>query len=313
MNAASGWGRITIYSMLCILTIFSAAVPGYTDDEASEEMVLQELTEDALAGSNQEEEQEYLVPGDVSLLLVEDNCPTESPDDPQGREPVYAEEQLPVLDGYISDLPVSYSSDIVQRKLAAMEDIYYVGYPWNDYTSYTSSVFGTNSACVGFAYMMSDAAFDDLPYRTLYSGSYTYEDIHVGDLLWVDGGMSHMVVIIEKYDDHILVAEGNYWKPGFSGYGVNWRRSKTKQQVMSEYRIRITRYPVHLAGDVSGNKLIDEWDAACLLRYLTGERSGQDTVSADANSDSTVNCADAAFILQMNTMKQDGLFMRQTG
>lgn len=237
---------------------------------------------------------------------AEESAPAET------EESLPVRETLPAMDGAVSsDLPILYSSDIVQLRLKAMEDKYPEGYPWGDYTYYNSAVFGNQPACVGFANLMSDAAFDDLPVRTLTS--FSYDDIHVGDQLWeYDGGYNHMVVVLEKYSDYVLLVEGNY------NSSVHWRRKKYRVQsngygVEQLYGVLRTRYPVHLAGDVSGDKLIDEWDAAYLLQYLVGDRSGQDTAAADANADTAVDSADAAYILWMDSLKEDGLLLRSGG
>ncbi len=213
---------------------------------------------------------------------------------------------MPLLDGAMSLGPALYSSDIIQIKLYALQDTYYPGMPWGDYEYYTSPVMGGGSACLAFAFKMSDLVFDDLSYRKLYRGEFSYDDIHVGDILWEREWVRHAVVVLEKHDDHLCFVEGNF------NSAVLWGREKSKQDCMDLYEVLITRYPEHLAGDVSGDKCLDTWDAASLMQHLVNGWSISDAQTADANSDGRITTADAAYILMLNAAKQDGVFLRET-
>lgn len=73
--------------------------------------------------------------------------------------------------------------------------------------------------CVAFAYILSDVAFGDLPASKIYKPSGKsdaeawYDNLKVGDILrWhdTDPEDNHSVIILEKYDDHVVAAEGNW-------------------------------------------------------------------------------------------------------
>lgn len=113
-------------------------------------------------------------------------------------------------------------------------------------TSYDNSNYyawnGDNSGgrgCVGFAYMLSDAAFGKLPARKLTNIS--IDEVHVGDILRVSNN-SHTVIILEKYDDYVVLAEGNY------NSSVHWGRTMTADEVAAANYV-LTRYPVGTFSD----------------------------------------------------------------
>lgn len=89
--------------------------------------------------------------------------------------------------------------------------------------------------CAAFAFILSDAAFDTLPARVINRGSFKYEDVNVGDILRINGN-SHSVIVLQKNDAGVVIAEGNYNK------SVHWRRVLSKQEVEAADFI-VTRYP----------------------------------------------------------------------
>ena len=69
-----------------------------------------------------------------------------------------------------------------------------------------SRPFSNCDACAGWAMLCSDAAFGDLPWS--HTANPRWEDIRVGDLIdWRTGSSGHVVVVLEKTDDYILVTE----------------------------------------------------------------------------------------------------------
>ncbi len=64
---------------------------------------------------------------------------------------------------------------------------------------------------------------------------FAYEDIRVGDILRINGD-THSVVVLEVFDDHVVIAEGNF------NSAVSWERTLSAEDVMAaDYMI--TRYP----------------------------------------------------------------------
>ena len=166
------------------------------------------------------------------------------------------------------------------------EDAYKEGTTWNDNEPYSDSagcyrwnggtLDGTNISavgCVAFAFILSDAAFGNLQARMYGAGDFSYEDIKVGDILRVNNDI-HTVIVLEVSDAGVVVAEGNY-----SGT-VHWRRTISRDEVMSSSSHYITRYPENYippddptAGEIIENGTLD----GGLTWELT--RSGVMTVS----------------------------------
>ena len=113
----------------------------------------------------------------------------------------------------MSIVPAAFAAELptklqVYDAIIAMKEEYPEQAPWTNEDSYTwNATGGTGYGCLGFAYMLSDAAFGDLPARTLKE--ITIEDVRPGDILRIKDN-SHSVVILEVHDDHVIIAEGNY-------------------------------------------------------------------------------------------------------
>lgn len=134
--------------------------------------------------------------------------------------------------------------------MIALKDEYPEGMTWTNYEPYGSegqlgsaytwkggSIYGAKSGvgCMAFAFILSDEAFDNLPARAIEKGKFTFEDVKVGDILRVNGN-SHSVIVLQKSEAGVIVAEGNYNK------SVHWGRSMSAASVKNADFI-ITRYP----------------------------------------------------------------------
>lgn len=87
--------------------------------------------------------------------------------------------------------------------------------------------------CAAFVFILSDAAFGNLPSRTIDAGMFTYDDVKVGDILRMGG---HFVIVLQKSAGGVIVAEANYNK------SVHWGRALSKAEVMDSLFL-VTRYP----------------------------------------------------------------------
>lgn len=92
-------------------------------------------------------------------------------------------------------------------------------------------------ACAGWAMKCSDAVFGDLPWRRVMNPR--WEDIRAGDLLdWRADGVGHVVVVLEKNEDHVVVTEsGRNNKVRWAGQYPRWWLES-----QADYSLR-TRYP----------------------------------------------------------------------
>ena len=121
-----------------------------------------------------------------------------------------------------------------------MKAEYPEGTPWtnlNEYVRY--DMFGyssyTGCGCVGFAMILSDAAFGDLPYREIQAGEFSYDSIRVGDILRINRD-THSVVVLEKREDGCVIAEGNF------NSSIHWGRVLSRSTAENADFLW-TRYP----------------------------------------------------------------------
>lgn len=121
------------------------------------------------------------------------------------------------------------------NKMIALKADYPEGTQWNNdnFYQWKGGIYSGGYGCAGFAFMLSDAAFDDLSARKYTS--IDYDALKVGDILR-DGGNTHSMIILQKFDDNVVIAEGNY------NNSVHWGRVLSKNTVLSS-SYYITRYP----------------------------------------------------------------------
>lgn len=124
------------------------------------------------------------------------------------------------------------------QKIIAMKAKYPEGKTWTNSNRYNwkGGAYGAGG-CMGFAFLMSDAAFGSLPARDIYptkDNPITISQLRVGDILRLPG---HSVVVLEKHANYIIITEGNYQRR------VHWGRKITAAQV-NKANYYTTRYPV---------------------------------------------------------------------
>ena len=123
----------------------------------------------------------------------------------------------------------------VYEILTSMKEEYYEGYRWTNGSKYSwnGGMYGKAGGCMAFAYLLSDAAFGDLPARKLTG--ITIDDVRVGDVLR-NGWDSHTVIVLEVHEDHVVIAEGNW------NGKVHWGRTLSASEVAASCYM-LTRYP----------------------------------------------------------------------
>lgn len=136
--------------------------------------------------------------------------------------------------------PSSLEEETIHAALLGLRDVY----PTN--TSYRAPYVPNNpldrpysncDACAGWAMKCSDTIFGTLPWRRVMSPR--WEDIRVGDLLdYRTGSTGHVVVVLEKRDNMVIVTESR--RNDRVRWGGQYPRWWLEQQ--SEYSLR-TRYP----------------------------------------------------------------------
>ena len=90
---------------------------------------------------------------------------------------------------------------------------YAEGASWDNGNEYTwkggtqGGIAAIGAGCVAFAYILSDAAFGDLPARM--TSSVRFSDVKVGDILRVNND-AHTVIVLQVSDAGVVIAEGNF-------------------------------------------------------------------------------------------------------
>lgn len=129
------------------------------------------------------------------------------------------------------------TEDAVYQKMIALKEEYPEGTPWTNENFYAwkGGVFSGGYGCVAFAFILSDAAFGDLPARSVEE-NISLETVRVGDILRMNGD-THSVIVLEVHEDHAVIAEGNY------NNSVHWGRTLSAEEVAASDYV-LTRYPV---------------------------------------------------------------------
>ncbi len=169
-----------------------------------------------------------------------------------GAEPDTEPDALPEVDDGI-DAAAEGTIPTAQEAYDAMTALkkdYPEGMTWTNFEPYGSkgnlgsaytwkggAIYGAKSAvgCMAFTFILSDEAFGSLPARAIKKGSFTFEDVKVGDILRVNGN-SHSVIVLQKSAGGVTVAEANYNK------SVHWGRAMSASAVEGADFI-VTRYP----------------------------------------------------------------------
>lgn len=127
--------------------------------------------------------------------------------------------------------------DLAVKEIKRMMSRYPSGSAWGDSSSYDARIDGkreTLTACDGFAYLLSDAAFKDLPVQ--YHGD--LDRVRAGDMVTYRTGRRtlHTVIVLEVRRSSLVVAEGN------NNGRVVWNRVLTKASLKTSLEHVKTRY-----------------------------------------------------------------------
>ena len=184
----------------------------------------------------------------------------------------------------------------VYNAMIALMDEYPEGMPWtnDDFYAWHGGIFSGGYGCVGFAFLLSDAAFGELPAR--WVEPVVYSDLRVGDIVRVYGD-THSVILLEVHETEVVVAEGNY------NYSIHWGRHIPKAEIEAGNYV-LTRWPEGelpgMLGDADGDGSVSMQDALLVLRYSMGLVSpeGINLENADFDGDGSVGMPDALAILR---------------
>lgn len=127
-----------------------------------------------------------------------------------------------------------YTDDNIREILYGFKEEYPEGRPWTEEDEYYSeNLLSRGHACEAFALMCSDAVFEGLRISRRHC---VFEDIRVGDLLYTNNG-HHVVIVLEKKENSVIVMEGNY------DGKIHWGREITSQDLEKNIFLVCSRYP----------------------------------------------------------------------
>ena len=124
----------------------------------------------------------------------------------------------------------------VYKAMIKMKTKYPEGKKWtNDNVYYwKGGIYTWGGGCLGFAFILSDAAFGKLKARKVPLTD--YEGLQAGDILRINKD-THSVIILKAEEDEITIAEGNF------NNAIHWGRVLSRKEVEKDTNYVLTRYP----------------------------------------------------------------------
>ncbi len=151
---------------------------------------------------------------------------------------------IPAADAGVTDRPVMVSLHAqaaetpdeasVYNAMIALQDEYPEGMEWtnDNFYAWNGGIYSGGYGCVGFAFILSDAAFGTLPARL--TTTFDPASVRVGDILRNYG---HSYIVLEVHEDYFIIAEGNF------NSSIHWGRKVSFDSVADGFEEHITRYP----------------------------------------------------------------------
>lgn len=126
------------------------------------------------------------------------------------------------------------SDNPIYKKMIALKRKYPEGMSWTNSNRYDwkGGIYSWGSGCLGFAFILSDAAFGDSPARKHYD----FNNLRIGDILRINNN-THSVVILCINSNTITLAEGNF------NSSIHWGRTFSIKDLKSKINYVLTRYP----------------------------------------------------------------------
>ncbi len=122
----------------------------------------------------------------------------------------------------------------IHKSMLALKEQYPEGMRWtnDNYYEWKGGIYTGGYGCAAFSYMLSDAAFKNLPAR-MHSD---FNNLRVGDILRINND-THYVIIIGLNDSGVILAEGNF------NSSVHWGRKISFERIKAIGNYILTRYP----------------------------------------------------------------------
>lgn len=122
----------------------------------------------------------------------------------------------------------------VYQSILAMKSKYPEGMSWtNDhFYSWKGGIYSGGYGCAGFAFLLSDAVFGDLPARK----ETDFSRLRAGDIIRMNYD-THSVIVLEVKSTGVVVAEGNF------NSSIHWGREISNTEIKTTGTYVLTRYP----------------------------------------------------------------------
>lgn len=122
----------------------------------------------------------------------------------------------------------------IYKRMVALKKQYPEGMKWTNknYYRWKGGIYTIGYGCIGFAFILSDAAFGNLPAREHRD----LNNIRVGDILRMDNN-THSVIVLGIDNTSITLAEGNY------NSSIHWGRKVSIREARNTINYILTRYP----------------------------------------------------------------------
>ena len=133
-----------------------------------------------------------------------------------------------------------FGEDDVYKRIMALKEQYPQRMTWTNDSIYfwNGGVFKSGKGCAAFAFILSDAAFGDLPAQKHTD----FNKLKVGDVLCIDNA-AHTVMVIGIDDKNITFAEGNIRFSANEVPYIYWGRKMSIEEVQNSLTFILTRYP----------------------------------------------------------------------
>ena len=130
-----------------------------------------------------------------------------------------------------------YSDECLYEKMIAKKGQYPEGMKWTNDNRYCwkGGIYSCGNGCAGFAFMLSDACFDDLKALNMNPCPGNFK---VGDVVRINKNTHSVIILkIDKSTNTITIAEGNF------NSSIHWGRTFTISQLEGNCDYILRRNP----------------------------------------------------------------------
>lgn len=130
--------------------------------------------------------------------------------------------------------PLVLNEEDIQKSIMSLKSSYPEGKRWtnDNYYKWDAGIYSGGYGCYGFAFILSDEAFGQLPARKHTD----FNSIRIGDIVRINKN-THSVVVTHIENNIVTLAEGNF------NSSIHWGRTMSSEELIGKADYIITRYP----------------------------------------------------------------------